>query len=82
MQKPVKASNYYKTTVRYNSYRDEYVVDTPTRYYMNENISEEAEEFYRSNIDSTYVKVRVKDGNMVIVGVYVDGILIDSIEEE
>lgn len=81
LQKPEKDLNYYKTTARYRQYNDEYIIETPTRYYMNENNSEIAEKVYRDNIDSTYVKVRVKDGNMVIIGVYVDDILIDSIED-
>ena len=47
---------------------------------MNENKSLNAEQIYRDNIDNTYVKVRVKNGKMVIVGVYVNNILIDTID--
>ena len=77
---PTNTSNYFKTSGYYNSYSRKYMLDTPTRYYMNENKSLSAEQVYRDNIDSTYVKVRVKNGKMVIVGVYVNDILIDSID--
>lgn len=80
LTKPTNTSNYFKTTGYYNSYSNKYIIDTPTRYYMNENKSLSAEQIYRDNIDSTYVKVRVKNGKMVIVGVYVNDILIDSID--
>lgn len=79
-EKPEDTSNYYKTTVRYSEYGEEFYIETPTRYYMNENKSLDAEKIYDENIDNTYVKVRVKDGKMVIVGVYVDDVLIDTIE--
>jgi len=78
--KPVGTSDYFKTTAYYYSYDNFYRVDTPTRYYMNEKKSFNAEQKYRENIQNTYVKVRVKDGKMVIVGVYVDNILIDTID--
>lgn len=78
--KPENTSNYFKTTGYYNSYTNSYRIDTPTRYYMNENKSEKAEKIYRDNIDNAYVKVRVKDGKMVLVGVYINGKLIDSID--
>ena len=77
---PKNTSNYFKTTAYYRSYAKEYIIDTPTRYYMNENKSLNAEQIYRDNIDNTYVKVRVKNGKMVIVGVYVNNILIDTID--
>lgn len=77
---PKNTSNYFKTTGYYRTYAKKYIIDTPTRYYMNEDKSISAEQIYRDNIDSTYVKVRVKDGQMVIVGVYVNDILIDSID--
>lgn len=79
-EKPKYTSNYFKTTGYYRNYAQEYIIDTPTRYYMNENKSLSAEQIYRENIDDTYVKVRVKNGKMVIVGVYVNDILIDSID--
>lgn len=81
LTKPTHTSSYFKTTAYYvdDEYGD-YYLETPSRYYMNENKSLNAEEIYNENIDNTYVKVRVKDGKMVIVGVYVDGILIDSID--
>ena len=47
---------------------------------MNEDKSENAEKIYRENLDNAYVKVRVKDGKMVLVGVYINDILIDSID--
>ena len=47
---------------------------------MNEKKSLSAEGTYRKNIDNTYVKVRVKNGKMVIVGVYVNDVLIDTID--
>ena len=47
---------------------------------MNEHKSLDAEKIYDENVDNTYVKVRVKDGLMVIVGVYVNDILIDTID--
>ena len=77
---PQNISNYFKTTGYYSKYSKRYTINTPTRYYMNENKSLSAEQIYRDNIDSTYVKVRVKNGKMVIVGVYVNDILIDSID--
>lgn len=78
--KPKNISNYFKTTGYYSSYSKKYIIDTPTRYYMNENKSLNAEKIYRDNSDNTYVKVRVKNGKMVIVGVYVNNILIDTID--
>ena len=78
--KPVGTSNYFKTTAYYYNYDGIYTIDTPTRYYMNEKKSLNAEQIYRDNIRNTYVKVRVKDGKMVIVGVYVDNVLIDTID--
>lgn len=79
-KKPNDTSDYYITRAYYRSYAETYDIDTPTRYYMNENKSLDAEKIYEENIDNTYVKVRVKDGKMVIVGVYVDDVLIDTIE--
>lgn len=80
LEKPSNTSNYFKTTGYYSTYQKKLIIDTPTRYYMNENKSISAEQIYRENIDSTYVKVRVKNGKMVVVGVYVNDILIDSID--
>ena len=80
LTEPENTSDYFKTTGYYREYDNEYVIDTPTRYYMNENKSLTAEHIYEENIDNTYVKVRVKNGKMVIVGVYVNGILIDSMD--
>lgn len=77
--KPQNTSNYFKTTGYYSEYSNLYFIETPTRYYMNEEKSLSAEKTYNENIDNTYVKVRVKNGKMVIVGVYVNDILIDSI---
>lgn len=76
--KPQNISNYFKTTGYYSRYSNSCTIDTPTRYYMNEEKSLAAEKTYNENIDNTYVKVRVKNGKMVIVGVYVNDILIDS----
>ena len=80
LEEPKDISNYYKTRGYYKEYSKTYNIDTPTRYYMNENKSLDAEKVYEENIDNTYVKVRVKDGQMVIVGVYVNDVLIDTIE--
>lgn len=80
-KKPANTKDYYKTNIRYSSYDYTYIIKTPTRYYMNENKSLTAEEIYRENTEKTYVKVRVKNGKMVIVGVYVDDVLIDTIEK-
>ena len=77
---PKNTSNYFKTTGHYSEFAKSYIIDTPTRYYMNEKKSLSAEETYRRNIDNTYVKVRVKNGKMVIVGVYVNDVLIDTID--
>lgn len=79
-EEPNYTSNYFKTSAYYNPDYNEYTIDTPTRYYMNENKSLSAEEIYENNIDDTYVKVRVKAGKMVIVGIYVNDILIDTID--
>ncbi len=81
-------NNYYKATgsyynnIGFNGEEGKLRIDTPTRYYMNEKKSYNAELVYNQNIENTYVKVRVKDGKMVIVGVYVNDILIDSIDNE
>ena len=80
IEKPKEISNYYKTRGYYREYNKTYNIDTPTRYYMNENKSLDAEEVYNENMENTYVKVRIKDGQMVIVGVYVNDVLIDTIE--
>ncbi len=77
-EKPEHTADYYQTTAYY--YDASCRIDTPNRYYMNENKSYHAEKIYGENIDNTYVKVRVKNGKMVIVGVYVNDILIDTIE--
>ena len=77
---PTDTSAYYETTASYYSWRDGYMLSTPTRYYMNENKSLSAEEYLNDNIENAYVKVRVKNGKMVIVGVYVNNILIDTID--
>ena len=80
LTKPTNTSDYYKTTGYYRNYENLYEIDTPTRYYMNENKSEKAEQLYRQNLDNVYVKVRVKNGKMVLVGVYVNNVLIDSVD--
>jgi len=72
-------SDYYKSII--TTYRGGLYVETPNKYYMNEKKSMQAELIYNKNINNTYVKVRVKDGNMVIVGVYINNILIDSLVE-
>lgn len=74
-EKPNNTSDYYKTKLGWNK-----SIKAPERYYMNENKSLNAEKIYDENMENTYVKVRVKNGKMVIVGVYVDDVLIDSIE--
>lgn len=79
-KKPNNTSDYFKTTGYYSEYDNKFSVDTPNRYYMNEDKSENAEKIYRENLDNAYVKVRVKDGKMVLVGVYINDILIDSID--
>ena len=76
VKKPKDTSDYYETVMYYSTR-----IETPTRYYMNENKSLDAEEIYRENIENTYIKVRVKNGKMVIIGVYVDDKLIDTIEK-
>jgi uncharacterized membrane-anchored protein len=81
LEKPKDTADYYQTT-GYSYYDNRCRIDTPNRYYMNENKSYNAEKIYNKNTDNTYVKVRVKNGKMVIVGVYVDGVLIDSIESQ
>ncbi len=70
---------YFETSGYYSESNHVYRIDTPVRYYMNENKSLSAEELYNKNIENTYVKVRVYKGKMVIVGVYVNDQLIDSI---
>lgn len=75
--RPKDTENYYETKLYYGDR-----IETPTRYYMNENKSKMAEEIYNENIDNTYIKVRVKNGKMVIVGVYVDDVLIDTIDKK
>lgn len=80
LEKPEQTSDYYQTNAYYYEYDASCKIDTPDRYYMNENKSYHAEKIYGENIDNTYVKVRVKNGKMVIVGVYVNDELIDTIE--
>lgn len=80
LTKPQNTTDYFKTTGSYSINSETYIIDTPTRYYMNEKKSLKAEQTYRTNINNTYVKVRVKNGKMVIVGVYVNGTLIDTID--
>lgn len=79
--KPKDTKMYYKTNVRYNENLKSAIVETPTRYYINEDKALDAEKIYRENLDNTYVKVRVKEGQMVIVGVYINDKLIDSLVE-
>ncbi|MDD2627597.1 MAG: GDYXXLXY domain-containing protein [Clostridia bacterium] len=78
--KPTDTSSYYKTKA-YSSFDNTYTIETPTRYYMNEKKSLRAEAIYQENIENSYVKVRVKDGKMLILGIYVNGMLIDTIEQ-
>lgn len=80
LEKPKETQDYYETDGTYRRYNEDVRVVTPTRYYMNENKSLDAEKVYNENTDNTYVKVRVKDGKMVIVGVYVNNVLIDTID--
>ena len=80
LEKPKGTQDYYETEGYYYGGDDQVRIDTPTRYYMNENKSLDAEKVYDQNIDNTYVKVRVKDGKMVIVGVFVNDTLIDTID--
>lgn len=75
-ERPENTEVYYETRLYYGDR-----IETPTRYYMNENKSQMAEQIYNENMDNTYIKVRVKKGKMVIVGVYVDDVLIDTIEK-
>lgn len=79
VKKPEYTSNYYKTT-GFMTQENMVMIDTPSRYYMNEEKSSAAEDIYRENINNAYVKVRVKNGKMSIVGVYVNNILIDTID--
>lgn len=79
-ERPTNTTNYYETTASYYSWSKEYSIETPTRYYMNENKSLAAEKHLNDNIDNAYVKVRVKNGKMVLVGIYVNNILIDTID--
>ncbi|MBQ6860760.1 MAG: GDYXXLXY domain-containing protein [Clostridia bacterium] len=80
LEKPKDTQDYYETEGYYWGDSEQARIDTPTRYYMNENKSLDAEKVYDENIDNTYVKVRVKNGKMVIVGVFVDDVLIDTID--
>lgn len=79
-KKPTNTTAYFKTTGSYYSWNDAYVIETPTRYYMNEEKSLKAENHLNDNIDNAYVKVRVKNGKMVIVGIYINNVLIDTID--
>ena len=77
---PTNTSAYYETTGYYATYSNSYIIETPTRYYMNENKSLAAENYLNENMDNAYVKVRVKNGKMVLVGLYVNNMLIDTID--
>ena len=79
-ERPTNTSDYYETTASYYSWAKEYSVETPTRYYMNENKSLAAEKYLNDNIENAYVKVRVKNGKMVLAGIYVNNMLIDTID--
>ncbi len=76
--KPNDTENYYKT-VNNKTWNGGRRIDTPSRYYMNENKSLAAENLYNENIESAYVKVKVKNGKMIIVGLYINDILIDEL---
>ena len=78
--KPKNTTAYFETTASYMNWQKGYVIKTPTKYYMNENKSLEAEKYLNNNINNAHVKVRVKNGKMVIVGVYVNNVLIDTID--
>ena len=65
--KPKDSNIYFKTKCYYNKYSKEYKIDTPNRYYMNENKSKLAEELYKNNLDNAYIKVSVKNGHMNIL---------------
>lgn len=79
--KPKNTKTYFKTNCNmysYNESKKKYVIDTPNRYYMNEKKSKMAEEILNKNIKNAYVKVSVKNGKMNVIGLYINGILIDE----
>ncbi len=82
LEEPKETQDYYETEGYYWSNSDQVRINTPTRYYMNEDKSQLAEDLYAQNINNTYVKVRVKNGTMVIVGVYIGDVLIDTMDEK
>ena len=61
-------SNFFRADFRYGRNSIE---NLPQRYYLNETLSRPAEKAFRGNRDSAYAIVAVKDGRMIIKGIYV-----------
>jgi uncharacterized membrane-anchored protein len=49
------------------------------RYYMDEKFAPEAERLVQRGEREAYVTVRVKNGNLVISGLYLDGVAIEEV---
>lgn len=71
-QKP-EGADYVKGESRYGRFR--LPID---RYYMDENLAPSAEKLVRGDRKDAYVTVRVKNGQLVVSGLYVDGIAIEE----
>jgi hypothetical protein len=50
------------------------------RYYMEEKIAPKAENAYRENVNqnNTYIKTKVKNGSIVIEGLYINDMRIED----
>ncbi len=71
-QKP-DGVDFVKGKIQYGSFR--LPID---RYYMDEKLAPKAETIYRENRQEAYVTVRVKNGNVVVSGLFINGIAIEE----
>jgi len=66
-------NNYIKAKSRYGRLQLPF-----ERYYMEEKLAPKAEAAYRNETKDAYIKVRVKNGNAVIEGLYIDNMRIED----
>lgn len=72
-EKKPNTNNYIKAKSRYGR------VQLPfERYYMEEKLAPKAEKAYNQDRKDAYIKVRVKNGNTVIEGLYINDIRIED----
>lgn len=69
----------YLKTLMHNYYDESYYYESPfDSYFLAENISQNAEDVLRENVEDAYVTVSIWKGSGVVSGMYIDG---KSIEE-